>query len=84
VTTAIACTMSNTLGDTPGHVFADNPNIPNHSHQQRHLRYVKFKPDCATQNRFELFLLDEGQKKVEWKDETRKSRYMRVWRISVR
>ena len=33
--------------------------------------YVPHKADYDQHHRFELFLLDEGQKKVEWKEETR-------------
>lgn len=35
---------------------------------------VKFSPDDIP-NRFELFLLDDGQQKVEYKEETRKLKY---------
>lgn len=39
----------------------------------KHNRRIAHKPDDDSEYRFELFLLDDGQKKVEWKDETRKS-----------
>jgi DNA-directed RNA polymerase II subunit RPB11 len=34
-------------------------------------RLINHKPDYDAGNRFELFILDDGEKKVEWKDETR-------------
>ncbi|KAJ4370577.1 DNA-directed RNA polymerase II core subunit [Neocucurbitaria cava] len=34
-------------------------------------RTVAHKADYDNDRRFELFLLDEGQKKIEWKEETR-------------
>jgi DNA-directed RNA polymerase II subunit RPB11 len=40
---------------------------------KKHNRYVSHKAD-AIEPRFELFLLDEGQQKVETKEETRKLR----------
>lgn len=38
--------------------------------QEEH-QHVTFNADDFDDLRFELFLLDEGQKKVEWKEETR-------------
>ncbi|KAH7391903.1 DNA-directed RNA polymerase [Pyrenochaeta sp. MPI-SDFR-AT-0127] len=38
---------------------------------QKEHRHVSHKADYDHDARFELFLLDEGQKKVEWKEETR-------------
>jgi DNA-directed RNA polymerase II subunit RPB11 len=38
---------------------------------QRNNHYVSHKAD-GPENRFELFLLDDGQSKVEYKEETRK------------
>ena len=52
-----------------GKLIEDNPN----STQRDKLKgncHIEFKPD-AIPNRFELFLLDDGEKKVETKEETR-------------
>ncbi|KAF2242707.1 RBP11-like subunits of RNA polymerase [Trematosphaeria pertusa] len=48
----------------------DNPNAIQRDVNQGH-RFVGHKADFDGENRFELFLLDEGEKKVEVKDETR-------------
>jgi DNA-directed RNA polymerase II subunit RPB11 len=36
-------------------------------------RFVSHKADHDAECRFELFLLDDGQQKIEYKEETRKS-----------
>ncbi|KAF2710431.1 RBP11-like subunits of RNA polymerase [Pleomassaria siparia CBS 279.74] len=58
--------MTNLLGQ----LIEDNPNaVQRDSRQNNHK--LGHKPDYDAGNRFELFLLDEGQKKVEMKDETK-------------
>lgn len=47
----------------------DSKALQRDHHKGNH--YVGHKPDSDCDNRFELFILDEGQQKVEVKDETR-------------
>ncbi len=54
-----------------GRLIEDDRN----SIQRNHLKgnhYISHRADDDSHDRFELFLLDEGQKKVEWREETRK------------
>ncbi|KAF2789500.1 RBP11-like subunits of RNA polymerase [Melanomma pulvis-pyrius CBS 109.77] len=53
-----------------GQLIEDNPNAMQRNNLKLNQR-IKHKPDYDGETRFELFLLDDGQKKVEWKDETR-------------
>jgi hypothetical protein len=53
-----------------GKLVEDDPNCLLRDNRKGN-NFIKHKPD-GEENRFELFLLDDGQKKVEWKDETRK------------
>ncbi|KAL5121889.1 DNA-directed RNA polymerase II core subunit [Pleosporales sp. CAS-2024a] len=46
------------------------PNIPLRG-ANRENRFLQHKADCDVDTRFELFILDEGQSKVEYKEETR-------------
>jgi hypothetical protein len=45
---------------------------PPNENARGHQSNIRFKPDCDDERRFELYLLDEDEKKVEQKDETRK------------
>ena len=54
-----------------GQLIEHNPNCGLRDNQRNNGR-VAYKADQDHDFRFELFLLDEGQKKVEWKEETRK------------
>ena len=55
-----------------GQLVEDDPNAKQRDYLKGN-HYIAHKPDFDGERRFELFLLDDGQKKVEWKDETRKS-----------
>ncbi|KAF2034698.1 RBP11-like subunits of RNA polymerase [Setomelanomma holmii] len=55
-----------------GTLVAHEPNCGLRDNQKDN-RHVSHKADYDAENRFELFLLDDGQSKVEWKEETRKS-----------
>ena len=59
--------MSNKIGK----LIEYDPNNPLRRFN-KHDRPIQHKPDYDAENRFELFLLDDGEKKVETKDETRK------------
>lgn len=50
-------------------LIEEEPTDPN-ANYRRFFR-VNFQADYEPLDRFELFLLDDGEKKVEWKDETR-------------
>ena len=54
-----------------GALVEHNPACGLRDNQKDH-RYVSHKADHDYENRFELFLLDDGQQKVEYKEETRK------------
>jgi hypothetical protein len=54
-----------------GQLIAHIPNCGLRDNQ-KDARYVSHKADHDDENRFELFLLDDGQSKVEYKEETRK------------
>lgn len=56
--------MSNPISQ----LIEDMPNYPQRRSEKTN--YINFKPD-AEEKRFELYLLDEGQKKVETEEETR-------------
>lgn len=53
-----------------GQLIEDNQNSYLRDNRKGN-RHMEHKPDYDNDHRFELFLLDDGQKKVEWKDETR-------------
>jgi hypothetical protein len=55
-----------------GQLIEQAPNCGLRDNTKYH-RFVSHKADYDAENRFELFLLDDGQSKVEYKEETRKS-----------
>lgn len=55
-----------------GKLVAQLPNCGLRDNQKDN-RHVSHKADHDWEDRFELFLLDDGQSKVEYKEETRKS-----------
>jgi hypothetical protein len=54
-----------------GQLIAHNPNCGLRDNQ-KDCRHVSHRADHDDENRFELFLLDDGQSKIEYKEETRK------------
>lgn len=54
-----------------GCLVEDDPNCLQRDHRKGNC-YISHKADWDDETRFELFLLDEGQQKVEYKEETRK------------
>lgn len=55
-----------------GRHVEDDPNCVQRDHRKGN-HFMQHKTDWDAEDRFELFLLDEGQQKVETKEETRKS-----------
>ncbi|KAH8731358.1 DNA-directed RNA polymerase [Phaeosphaeriaceae sp. PMI808] len=53
-----------------GQLIEHNPNAGLRDSQKNH-RHVSHKADHDADDRFELFLLDDGQNKVDYKEETR-------------
>jgi hypothetical protein len=62
-----------TMTSKMGRLIDDDPLVVHHHNSCRRNNYVSHTTDHDYESRFELFLLDDGQKKVEQKDETRTS-----------